>query len=254
VGEYVRALDRQIVAIYHKMPWFFFLNAWDSGILSVQGQSGLIWQYYMVHSTICIQRIRLLRPFLDSNPEAHASSVQVANEILDSYKFIRQQPSLRRNPKFQITAYQSYSAAVQLAAFLLVERSAPETLRQDIEIVIEDLGANTLGLPISVDGCTVLRHMLQLYDHLGATSVSPESIAQDIAPVFGGERSARNYLRRCNIDNLLNRDRAGTADGSSSRNANPAIELIDMFNFDAPLDMLGVEDWTTLLQDMNVTS
>ncbi|TVY69844.1 hypothetical protein Focb16_v001989 [Fusarium oxysporum f. sp. cubense] len=184
----------------------------------------LIWQHYILHCCARLQQMRMVRPFLSSQPEAHAITMQTAGEILDAYKFIRRQPALRRNPKFYATAYQAYSSAVHLAALLLVERSAPESLQNGVEIVIEDLEANILGLPATLDGCKVLRKMLWIYDHRGAAG-TPESIASEIGPVFGGESTPRKYLGRCGINYLLNQNQPAFTRGANDEYDKPIAGL-----------------------------
>ncbi|EXK49810.1 hypothetical protein FOMG_02290 [Fusarium oxysporum f. sp. melonis 26406] len=178
--------------------------------------------------------------------------MQTAGEILGAYKFIRRQPALRRNPKFYATAYQAYSSAVHLAALLLVERSAPESLQNGVEIVIEDLEANILGLLATLDGCKVLRKILQIYDHRGAAG-TPESIASEIGPVFGGESTARKYLCRCGINYLLNQNQPAFTRGANDEYDKPVAGLYNPFELDVTLDMLGPEQWEILLNSMDST-
>ncbi|TPX17935.1 uncharacterized protein E0L32_011998 [Thyridium curvatum] len=247
--EYVSALDREIQALDDELPWFFRQSEWDSGRPFVDHTSvipqALIWQHYVIHSSVRIQRLRMMRPFLATQPAALEVSVQAAGEALDSYKSLRSHPILRSNPKFQITAHQAYSSAVQLAAFLLVERVAPDGLREDIEMVINDLKDNPLDLPMADAAHKLLGRMLWIHDQRtgGETSGVADSIAPEIGPVFGGESSARDYLQ--SRRSRPPRDDVAVADdvliGANS--------LFDLFDTDWSTDQFGLGDWITLFHD-----
>lgn len=203
----------------------------------------------------------MARPFLGLQHESHIRDealricLQASRSILDDYKHLRE--GRRSSPRFHVLSYQSYSAAVQLAAFLLVEQTfetEEPTIREDIEMVIKDLDAWVDSGPMIADGQRVLKIMLQICDmrHLGGAQgqAGPvphqEELATEIGPVFGGgESTARKYLRRCDINYLLNQDfsSAGTLGAGTSTDS----ELDSLFDFDVPLDMLSIEQWDFLL-------
>ncbi len=286
----VWALDREVAALQAGLPAFFQTATWAGTVVAVHPDT--MWQYYALHSTIHLQRLRMLRPFLTQAHEhqrtaALAASLPLAQAALDSYKVVRRQAGRRHDPKFGILTFQAYSSAVQVAAFLLVEwRQAPAALRADVALVIDDMTASALTLPILQPACRTLRKMLQIYDcfqgvrgagvravaadtpldaaGLAHTNVdTPESMAPVIGPVFGGEMSARNYLRRCGIEFLLNR---GGGDTSTAETSPIVADVVDAAADDAgwadldtellQLDpgslLLESDEWNAILQSMDL--
>ena len=153
-----------------------------------------------------MQRIKMNRPFLHARiGESWGVCFRAARELLAPYRRMREvnPDRFRRSQKLVIQGYQSYTAAVTIAAFLLVERSLPgfssEYMRQDVDMVISDLElqADYLG-PLVADGIKILRKMLLMFDHPRTTmgGGDRESLVHDIASVFGGERPTRRYLKQ----------------------------------------------------------
>ncbi|KAI5279394.1 hypothetical protein KEM54_004189, partial [Ascosphaera aggregata] len=104
-----------------------------------------------------------------------------------------------RSPKFVIQAYQAYTGAVAVAAFLLVDRALPnlpcEAMLRDVEMVINDLEMSDLG-PMLAEGVKILRKMLHLFMcNQSRDSQARESLVTEIASIFGGEQHTRNYLK-----------------------------------------------------------
>ncbi|TQB74923.1 hypothetical protein MPDQ_003954 [Monascus purpureus] len=204
--EHVSLVDEQIQAVIDTFPCYRSLSSFTELDPIPPHLQALQSQYHSIHSSLCTQRIRMMRPFLGSSlNKAYDVCLQATQDIMSVYKYLRSHESFRRNPKFYIQAYETYTSTVQLAAFLLVEPSfPPDTIRGDIEMVIADLEAGPHSIPIIRDGKKTLERMLQIYDRRGQASADCDSIAREIAPVFGGgEHSARRYLSRCDIAYLL---------------------------------------------------
>lgn len=209
--DYIQSVDSELEAIIADFPWYFQISSCQ-GLLP--SRETIAWQYHMVHSLLCMQRIRMHRPFLQqrlgTSWEVCAKS---ASEVLSVYKVLRTPDieRLRRSQKFYVQAYQIYSAAVAQAAFLLVEQTFPvEILRQDVEMVISDLslgGLDGMGVSTMKDGKRILRKMLDMYDRGGLREpLESESLVPEISAVFGGEQTTRRYLNRCDLSYVLNGD------------------------------------------------
>lgn len=249
--EFVHALDRQLGDFLQRLPWYFSDRQFCQAERLDQLPAFAVWQHALIHSTVRMQRFKMLRPFLGTHPEASAICNVVAREILDGFKYIHSRSELQGNPKLHISAYQWYSIAVQLAAYLLVEPSPPEGLRADVEMVIKELEVNPFRLPVTSDSHKILRKMLQMHDRGSQTTQVQEAIATEIAPYFGGEGSTRRYLRRCDIAYLLNGDSAGMFGNNSGRLESFNPEMRDLSEFDVSLDMLGMEQYGLILQEVN---
>lgn len=212
--DYIQSVDSELEAIIVDFPWYFQTGSCQ-GVLPAR--ETIAWQYHMVHSLLCMQRIRMHRPFLQQRMgtswEVCAKS---ASEVLSVYKVLRTPDieRLRRSQKFYVQGYQIYSAAIAQAAFLLVEQTFPvETLRQDVEMVISDLslgGLDGMGVSTMKDGKRILRKMLDMYDRGGLREpLESESLVPEISAVFGGEQTTRRYLNRCEISYVLNENQEG---------------------------------------------
>lgn len=203
--EYVRSIDCEIEQAISKFPWYFQIR--DQGCLKhLASLDDIAWQYEVLHIGICLQRIRLNRPFLYARiGESWTVCAKAAQEMLIPYRIMREPDvrAFRNSPKFPMQGYQAYTAAVALAAFLLVERSLPgfpsDLMRSDIEMVISDLEVTGLG-PMLTDGVKVLRKILVLFDQDNLRDpCARESLVHEIASVFGGEHLTRKYLKQNSV-------------------------------------------------------
>jgi len=216
--HYVSSVDAEIVALMDKFPWYFHINN-GNGHHRLPIEEGILpWQLYLLHSCICMQRIRMYRPFLHP-PTGNAAAIcaKSAEDVLAVYRLLREKYGLdfKSSQKFRAHSYQPISAAVGLAALLLVEPSFPsDPIRKNIEMVIDDIDrtdtARTLILPF--DGSKLLRMMLHIYDRRAwCDAREPERLAPAISSVLGDEQTTLRYLRRCKIGYLLNSDSSDAA-------------------------------------------
>ena len=220
--DYVQSIDAELEELIANFPWYFQTGSCQH---LLPHRETIVWEYHMVHSLLCMQRIRMHRPFLQQQTGTPWNiCAKSAREVLSVYKILRTPDieRLRRSQKFYVQAYQIYSAAVAQAAFLLVERSFPvEIIRNDIEMVISDLslgGLGGVGVSTMADGKKILMTMLDMSDRRRRREpLEPESLVPEISAVFGGEQTTRKYLTRCDIGYVLNRDSTATSTGSDDR-------------------------------------
>lgn len=196
--EQVQQIDKEIQSAVDRFPWYFQLH-------DLRNKSShldtVAWQYNILHMGICLLRIRINRPFMPVKiGEAWYVCASAAQDILIPYRRMRQADpdGFLRSPKFLIQAYQAYTAAVAVAAFLLVDRALPglpsESMFHDVEMVVNDLEMSDLR-PMLAGGVKVLRKMLHMFmNNQSQDSQAREGIVNEIASVFGGEQHTRNYL------------------------------------------------------------
>ena len=233
----------------------------------------IIWQHNILHIGICLQRIRLNRPFLHARiGESWIVCAKAAQDMFVPYRRMRENnvAGFLRSQRFTSLEYQVYTAAVSVAGFWLVERSLPrfssQSMIQDVQMVISDLEQVDLR-PMLADGVKVLRKMLDLFeqDH-DKDSQTRTSLVKEIASVFGGEELAKKYLKRSDDDTLdftkatraLQPLTIGEPDLGHTNTAvpsitnHPNIEGDDLFmaindstsfDFEVALDMLSFDQW-----------
>lgn len=208
--DYIRSIDSELQQLIDCFPWYFQVTS-EATARRLPSLDRISWQHCVLHVTICMQRIRMNRQFLHARVgESWGVCARAAQRMLDVYRCMREPDvdRFRRSQKYLAQGYQIYTAAVTLAAFLLVERSfpdfSPDLMRQDIEMVISDLETKDIG-PIVAEGLRVLRKMLNMIDQRESRDLQArESLVREIAVVFGGEQPTRKYLKRCDIGYVLN--------------------------------------------------
>ncbi|TPX24637.1 hypothetical protein DIZ76_010068 [Coccidioides immitis] len=213
--EYVKSVDDEIADLVSKFPWYFQIGPNRECAILGDHLEFITWQHHMINSCICMQRIRMNRPFIHTRTgNSWEVCVKAANDVLAVYSNLRNRnvDEFRKSQKFLIQGYQTFSAAVSLAGFLLVERAFPaDNIRKDIEMIIADLAYTDANISIAVDGRKVLIKMLEMHDRRGLREpLDPETVISEIATVFGGEQSTRKYLKRCDIGYVLNDEPATT--------------------------------------------
>lgn len=216
--DFVKSIDAEISAVIDDFPWYFKIENGVANSINLPPDLDFVsWQFHILYTCICTQRMRMYRAFL--HPRVGDSWIQCVNAAEESftvYRSIRDREGAEftKSQKFLAQAYQIFSVAVAIAALLIVEGSvSSSSLRGEIEMAILDLGAlNTRDLTISLasEGVKVLTRMLIIHDQRGASSPEEsEELVSGISTVFGGKQSARSYLRRCNVRQLLNQEVRG---------------------------------------------
>lgn len=270
--EYVRSIDRQIQDVVSRFPWYFQTNN-EINLSNMSSMNVIAWQHNLLHLGICLQRIRLNRPFLHARVgESWLVCAKAAQEMFVPYRRMREidVAGFLRSQGYRALEYQVYTAAVAMAAFLLVERSLPglssHSMIQDIQMVISDLEQGDLR-PMLADGVKVLRKMLDIFEHdQDKDSQARTSLVKEIASVFGGEELAKKYLKRSDDDALGSIKATSTILPLATRepnmgpiNAAPpsitdhsSIDFDDFLmavndstsiDFEVALDMLSFEQW-----------
>ncbi|KAI5296218.1 hypothetical protein KEM52_005088, partial [Ascosphaera acerosa] len=197
--EQVKKIDEEMKAVVARFPWYFQSHDAQN---TTPRLDAIAWQYNILHMGISLLRIRINRPFMHAKiGDAWYVCADAAQDILLPYRRMRQADPVAflRSPKFVCQAYQAYTAAVAVAAFLLVERALPglpsESMLRDVEMVINDLETSDLR-PMLAEGVKVLRKMVRLFlSNQSKDAQARESIVTEIASVFGGEQHTRNYLK-----------------------------------------------------------
>lgn len=270
--EYVRSIDRQIQEVVSRFPWYFQTNN-KINVHHTSSINVITWQHSILHIGICLQRIRLNRPFLHARVgESWLVCAKAAQDMFIPYRRIREINVARflRSQRFTSLEYQVYTAAVAVAAFLLVERSLPglssQSMIQDIQMVISDLEQVDLR-PMLADGVKVLRKMLDLFEQdQDKDSPARTSLVKEIASVFGGEEFAKKYLKRSDDDMFISTKATRTPQPFTTRDSDlghinsevpsitehSSIEANDFFltvddstsiDFEVALDMLSFDQW-----------
>lgn len=270
--EYIRSIDRQIQDVVSRFPWYFQTNN-EINIGHMSSMNVIVWQHNILHLGICLQRIRLNRPFLHARiGESWLVCAKAAQDMFVPYRRMREinVAGFLRSQRFTALEYQVYTAAVAVAAFLLVERSLPglssHSMIQDIQMVISDLEQVDLR-PMLADGVKVLRKMLDLFEHdQDRDSQARTSLVKEIASIFGGEELAKKYLKRSDDDTLGSTKATHTIQPVTTREPDlghistavpsitdhPGIDLDDFLmavndstsiDFEVALDMLSFDQW-----------
>lgn len=232
--DFVAEIDDEMKQILEDAPWFLQNGqSFEQHILAPDVSNIIGWHYHFIHSFVCVQRLRMFRPFL-SPPigDSWQRCCEASSSALSVYKSMRSfQPSIvhfQRSPKAYVGAYQILSPAITLATFLLVELpSNMDNLRADIEMVLDDLqtfnslAAESRRLQLLVDGEKAVRIILRLYDErmrllelkgMGALQSAPcpnekfckTLLLPTLSAILGGESTARQYLQRCTIRYIVN--------------------------------------------------
>lgn len=261
---YVSEIDAEVDELLDSFPWYLqddFETLRHQ--LSPNFASVVTWMRHILQSCICIQRVRMYRPFLKPLVgDAWQKCVMASTSALTVYKSLRSPNVSRfqRSQKMHVQAYQVFSAAVALSTFLLVEMpSNADIIRADIELVTDDLQSHSITvdedrrIPLIADGRKVIRRILGLYDarcrHALKTSIAqdersdtndsahsdeaPTALVPAIFSVFGGESSARRYLERCAIEYIVN-DQPSEEMATSSTSLSTTI--LEMSAWDALID------------------
>lgn len=221
--NFITGIDFELSAILQSLPWYMQINDSDSGS---EAHDYIRWQHHILHTFLCVQRIRMYRPFLQGaqNTRARSICIESAESALAVYRDLRSQnpTTFLKSHRFIAQHYQIFSTGITLAVFLLVEQPQnPEKIRADIEMVISDLGTleeRETIVPLAIDGIKVLSKILEMYDNRGAGVVSePVSLVPAIYTVIGGKSTTEKYLERCKIGYIVNSDSVPSQDSEQNQ-------------------------------------
>ncbi|KEF51871.1 uncharacterized protein A1O9_12209 [Exophiala aquamarina CBS 119918] len=242
----VSAVDQEVTTIVNQYPWYLLRQA-DSGSSPFISTSlppsfdYLQWQQHVVHTSICIQRIRMYRPFLRTHFESCWSKCVAATEdAFAVYHDIRSSDPerFRRSSKKIVQSYQIFCAAISIAVFLVVERPIlPSKILSDIELVMHDLkelAEDKNSIPIAIHGRRSLIKILDAYQgysrdarnrvNMGEAPTDGvetlHSLVPEIYTVMGGPSSTKKYLESSSVPRSRNTEKA------AARNQNPSSSLL----------------------------
>ncbi|KIW44267.1 uncharacterized protein PV06_05289 [Exophiala oligosperma] len=228
--EEVCAIDQEILTIVDQYPWYLKTRV-DRGHSTVISSTlppvfdHIQWQHHVIHNSICVQRIRIYRPFLRSrfHNDCWSKCIEAVEGAFAVYHAIRDaNPSrFQRSQKMLAQSYQIFCSAVSIAVFLLVERPAIHSrMQSDIEIVIQDLQRivqNHSSIPMAVAGRVVLTKILDAYnlgnrqqDRSGpeeaVSNPNWHTLIPEIYAHMGGQVKTKTYLDRCAVSHIVNQE------------------------------------------------
>jgi hypothetical protein len=280
----VSAVDDEVTTIMNQYPWYFLGRA-DSGssiFISTTLPPAfdyLQWQHHVVHTSICVQRIRMYRPFLRTHFESCWSKcVAAAEGAFAVYHSIRSSDldRFRKSSKKAVQSYQIFCSAISIAVFLLVERPViPAKILSDIELVIQDLkelSEDKNSIPIAICGRKSLTKILNAYqgycrDTRNRVNVNEvptsgiehlHSLVPEIYTVMGGTSSAKKYLDSSSVPRSSEAERVAgqgqcqtislpTPTGSTADvSLRSPLEPISSTIFNNSIDMFGSDPTTGL--------
>ncbi|KAI1615497.1 hypothetical protein EDD36DRAFT_190352 [Exophiala viscosa] len=242
----VSGIDAEILAIVDQFPWYFSVSPGTCTFVSPTlplAFDYLQWQHHLLHNSICVQRIRMYRPFLRSpqHNDCWSKCISAVEGAFGVYHAIRAANAFRfqRSHKMFAQSYQIFCSAVSIAVFLLVERPViPTRMQSDIEVVIQDLqklAQSHRSLPMAVDGRAVLTKLLDAYrqgfgqddeDGVRPSNSIWQSLIPEIYAVMGGKSNTKSYLDRCAVSHIVNPDSAARTTTSVFPVGEPPVVLI----------------------------
>ena len=275
--DFISGIDLEVSHVLHECPTYAqIIN--DSSCTELSPELECIyWQYNNIQTFVCLQRIRMYRPFLRSREgESLIKCINSAESAFTVYLNMRQKSKgFQRSQKFRAQVYQSFQAAVCLAMFLLVERPAQgQKIRGDLETVVCDLEMlKEEAVPIASEGRVILRQIMNMYDKPAQVrAMRSANLVREIQIVFGGEEATRDYLDSHHSDSSPDKGTQNQPDifalqhqqsfhngehisrhfqlTNVGNHVQPAVgELPNFDPFDIPVDLLDWSAWDAFLQD-----
>lgn len=280
----VSAVDNEVTTIMNQYPWYLLGRAASGSSTFISTTlppsfDYLQWQHHVVHTSICVQRIRMYRPFLRTHFESCWSKcVAAAEGTFAVYHSIRSSDpeGFRKSSKKVVQSYQIFCSAISIAVFLLVERPViPAKILSDIELVIQDLkelSEDKNSIPIAICGRRSLTKILDAYQgycrdtrnrasvHLLPTSSDEHlhSLVPEIYEVMGGTSSTKKYLDSSSVPRSSKTERVAIQDqrqtispptptGSTADASLPSpLEPMSSTTFNNSNDMFGTDPTTGL--------
>lgn len=213
----ITAIDAEVLAIIDQAPWYMSSSV-DSSVKSTSLPNAfdyLQWQHHIIHNFVCVQRIRMYRPFLrtENRNACWSKCVDAVESAFLVYHAIRRKgpTSFQNSEKMLVQSYQIFSSAISTALFLLVERpTLCSQILSDIEVVMQDLkhlAGGSRFIPMAKDGTAALAMILDAYQTMFSQSsmsygISWEThakttlskLVQEVYSVMGGKMKTQAYL------------------------------------------------------------
>ena len=200
--DFVKNIDSEILRIIDTFPWFFDARNSHRWIEVPSELENIHWQSHLLHTSVCMHRIRIHRPFLHPLVgDAWNVTLAAAEDALSVYRTLRINGSqcLGKHMRSGVQMHQIFSVAVTLAILLLVEQPDPSpqtnAIRESIELVISDLDVLAVkeSIPSAAEESRIIRGILEMYDWPD----KPEAgdLITNIHTVTGGKNNIEHYLQ-----------------------------------------------------------
>ncbi|KAI0463613.1 hypothetical protein LJB42_002616 [Komagataella kurtzmanii] len=232
-------MDIELCTYVSNLPWFFNLDMHSN--LPDFTPEVLKFQFHMLHTCICIHRLRFFQNYLERDiPIAWEVCVSTAKCMFNVYKRIRSRynfnnsmrPEKEFNPLFLAQLHQSFTGSVTQGMVLLMmikdgihDDETEKLLFDDLNMFLQDLTflnesgfilrpdiieQSFTGLRMLSSFCSNLKQRKLQYIPKSAadrTTDDPNTsdrIVNNLSGVFGGKESTENYLKKCSVDFLVN--------------------------------------------------
>ncbi|KAI1624807.1 hypothetical protein EDD37DRAFT_363282 [Exophiala viscosa] len=201
--NFVTNVDSEISSIIDTFPWFFDARNSHRWMEVPSELENIHWQSHLLHTSVCMHRIRIHRPFLHPRVgDAWNVTLTAAEGALSVYRTLRIDglEKLRKHMRSGVQMHQIFSVAVTLAILLLVEQPEPSTqtkaIRASIELVVSDLDALALreSIPSAADESRIIRGILEMYDC--PEKAEAGDLITNIHTVTGGKNNIEHYLQQ----------------------------------------------------------
>lgn len=241
--EWVSQTDEEVLALMDNFPWYMNMAKAPFAATNTNPEFDYIrYQHHLLQSSLCMQRIRMYRPFLKTihHNDCWPRCIAAIENIFAVYHAIRKAdgPRFHRSQKRLAQSYQIFCAAVSTAVFVLVERP---TLRagilKGVETVIEDLDrlvAENRSTPLAVEGRTTLKTLLQLCRRSpeppdGKQPENWQALVAELYAYVGGKSTTKAYLE----SRRQRHDLGAAVPESGAQNSNDAVETLNQGATDA---------------------
>ncbi|KAJ9607394.1 hypothetical protein H2200_008467 [Cladophialophora chaetospira] len=211
--DWISAVDAELVCIINQSPWYMNMSNDKTFAKSreISGYDYIKWQHHVLQNTISMQRLRMHRPFLQTQMRdlCWPKCIDAIEKSFGVYLAIRASDvkNIVQSKKMLVQSFQSFCSVVSVVMFLLIERpKLLQNIQHDIETAIRDLRdlaeANPY-LPMAAEGRATLNRLLSAYQagfhgHNAAAGslegINGQALIQDLYEMMGGGLNTRKYL------------------------------------------------------------
>lgn len=210
--EWVAAIDAELVSTLDRFPWYMNMSCDKAFVKSknIVGYDHIRWQHHLMQNTICMQRLRMHRPFLRSYSRSACwpKCINAIQNTFSVYHAIRNTDPQRfaRSQKRLTSSHQIFCSIVSVAVFHLMERpNLPQSMQHEIETVIQDLKSLAEAddsLPMAADAKATLDKLIVAYrtgfHSTGSNFGDPgtanlQALIPDLYKMMGGLLTTRRY-------------------------------------------------------------
>ncbi|CDK26232.1 unnamed protein product [Kuraishia capsulata CBS 1993] len=201
-------VDKKMNQLLEQRPWYLqFLPDGSLPKLPEAENMHLVhWQFQNLYSCIMTQKLRMFRVYLSPrNQYAYNACEAAIHSVFDVYDQLRKIPNIEGTSTFLVQGYQTFSGAVALSAFLLVEQPHnADDVFEEVARLLEDMKIRKLSgveHPVVTQGAKIIAKMMDILGKRklvsdNATKQSLVGISNKIYTVFGGKVVAKSYVDR----------------------------------------------------------